>query len=419
MNPNTRRFLTMFALIFSGEAIFSLPFVVARVFRPTLLDTFEITNLELGTAFSLYGIVAMLSYVPGGALADRFSARSMMMASLLSTALGGIFFAQIPSMFWLKALFAFWGLTTILLFWAAIIRATRQWGGSEGQGSAFGILDGGRGLFAALLASGLVALFGSLLPGPIENATLGDKRAALSVVIWIITGLTAMAAALVYLCVPDEGGGDNEPQSSNKIDKSQLSEVLKNPLVWLQGIIIITAYTGYKGMDDLSLLARDSFGMNDLEAAQVTTVAFWTRPFAALGAGFIGDRLGGVKTIMTCFILMAIGDLVIAAGLLDPELPWMLFMNVVITGAAVFGLRGLYFAIFDDAGVPPELTGTAVGLVSVIGYTPDIFIGPINGYLTDTYKGALGHQYFFGVLAVFAIIGFVSALFFQRLSSAK
>ena len=419
MNPNTRRFLTMFALIFSGEAIFSLPFVVARVFRPTLLDTFEITNLELGTAFSLYGIVAMLSYVPGGALADRFSARSMMMASLLSTALGGILFAQIPSMFWLKALFAFWGLTTILLFWAAIIRATRQWGGSEGQGSAFGILDGGRGLFAALLASALVALFGSLLPGPIENATLGDKRAALSVVIWIITGLTAMAAALVYLCVPDEGGGDNEPQSSNKIDKSQLSEVLKNPLVWLQGIIIITAYTGYKGMDDLSLLARDSFGMNDLEAAQVTTVAFWTRPFAALGAGFIGDRLGGVKTIMTCFILMAIGDLVIAAGLLDPELPWMLFMNVVITGAAVFGLRGLYFAIFDDAGVPPELTGTAVGLVSVIGYTPDIFIGPINGYLTDTYKGALGHQYFFGVLAVFAIIGFVSALFFQRLSSAK
>lgn len=419
MSPNTRRFLTMFALIFSGEAIFSLPFVVARVFRPTLLDTFEITNLELGTAFSLYGIVAMLSYVPGGALADRFSARSMMMASLLSTALGGILFAQIPSMFWLKALFAFWGLTTILLFWAAIIRATRQWGGSEGQGSAFGILDGGRGLFAALLASGLVALFGSLLPGPIETATLGDKRAALSVVIWIITGLTAMAAALVYLCVPDEGGDDDEPQPSNKIDKSQLSEVLKNPLVWLQGIIIITAYTGYKGMDDLSLLARDSFGMNDLEAAQVTTVAFWTRPFAALGAGFIGDRLGGVKTIMTCFILMAIGDLVIAVGLLDPQLPWMLFMNVVITGAAVFGLRGLYFAIFDDAGVPPELTGTAVGLVSVIGYTPDIFIGPINGYLTDTYKGALGHQYFFGVLAVFAIIGFVSALFFQRLSSAK
>ena len=409
----------MFALIFSGEAIFSLPFVVARVFRPTLLDTFEITNLELGTAFSLYGIVAMLSYVPGGALADRFSARSMMMASLLSTALGGVLFAQIPSMFWLKALFAFWGLTTILLFWAAIIRATRQWGGSEGQGSAFGILDGGRGLFAALLASALVALFGSLLPGPIESATLGDKRAALSVVIWIITGLTAMAAALVYLCVPNEGDGNNKSQPSNKIDKSQLSEVLKNPLVWLQGIIIITAYTGYKGMDDLSLLARDSFGMNDLEAAQVTTVAFWTRPFAALGAGFIGDRLGGVKTIMTCFILMAIGDLVIAAGLLDPELPWMLFMNVVITGAAVFGLRGLYFAIFDDAGVPPELTGTAVGLVSVIGYTPDIFIGPINGYLTDTYKGALGHQYFFGVLAVFAIIGFVSALFFQRLSSAK
>ena len=140
---NAQRLLTMTALIISGEAIFSLPFVIARIFRPTLLESFGISNLELGTAFSLYGIVAMLSYFPGGALADRFSARSMMIVSLLTTACGGILYAQIPSMFYVKALFTFWGLSTILLFWASIIRATRQWGGSSGQGKAFGILEGG------------------------------------------------------------------------------------------------------------------------------------------------------------------------------------------------------------------------------------------------------------------------------------
>ena len=41
----------MFALVMAGEAIFGLPFLVARIFRPTLLDVFEITNLQLGTAF--------------------------------------------------------------------------------------------------------------------------------------------------------------------------------------------------------------------------------------------------------------------------------------------------------------------------------------------------------------------------------
>ena len=84
------------------------------------------------------------------------------------------------------------------------------------------------------------------------------------------------------------------------------------------------------------------------------------------------------------------------------------------------GLRsGIYFAIFDDAGVPPALTGTAVGLVSVVGYTPDIFMGPINGYLTDTYPGAQGHEYFFGVLAGFAVIGLVCTLLFQRLAQRR
>jgi hypothetical protein len=52
--------LSIAALIVAGESVFLLPFVLARVFRPTFLDVFGLTNLELGTAYSVYGIVAML-----------------------------------------------------------------------------------------------------------------------------------------------------------------------------------------------------------------------------------------------------------------------------------------------------------------------------------------------------------------------
>ncbi len=58
-------------------------------------------------------------------------------------------------------------------------------------------------------------------------------------------------------------------------------------------------------------------------------------------------------------------------------------------------------------------------MVSVVGYTPDIFMGPINGYLTDTYPGAAGHQYFFSVLAGFAVLGLICTLLFQRLSAHR
>jgi sugar phosphate permease len=411
-----RRFATMFALVVAGEAIFGLPFLVARIFRPTLLDVFGITNLQLGTAFSVYGVVAMLAYFPGGTLADRFSARKMMSAALVVSATGGIFYATVPSIGGLQFLFGFWGLTTILLFWAAMIRATRDWGGESDQGKAFGILDGGRGLLAAVLATGTVAVFGALLPEDAASATLEQRTEALKQVIWIFTAMTVVAAVVVWVCVP----GESEKRSSsgeNVLSLSNIGTVLKNPAVWLQGMIVVTAYTGYKGMDDLGLFARDVYHFDDVRAASVSAVAFWVRPFAALGAGIISDKVGGPRAIAACFILMILGDGFVALGLLDPTAPWMLFTSVVAISAAVFGLRGIYFAIFDDAGVPAALTGTAAGLVSVIGYTPDIFMGPINGYLTDTYPGALGHQYFFGVLAGFAVMGLCCTLIFQRLSA--
>ena len=45
----------------------------------------------------------------------------------------------------------FFGLTNILFFYSALIKATRSWGGDTQQGLAYGLLDGGRGLIAAVL----------------------------------------------------------------------------------------------------------------------------------------------------------------------------------------------------------------------------------------------------------------------------
>jgi len=410
-----RRVITMFALVMAGEAIFCLPFLVVRVFRPTLLDVFDITNLQLGTAFAFYGVVAMVAYLPGGPIADRFSARKMMTIALLVSALGGVYYATKPGIGGLKVLFAFWGLTTILLFWAAMIRATREWGGDEDQGKAFGILDGGRGLLAAVLASATVAVFAALLPDDAATATLEQKAAALKQVIWIFTGMTIAAGVVVWFCVPNESG-PRRSVGGNALSWSKIWTVFKNPGVWLQGMIVVTAYVAFKGMDNVGLFARDVYGFDDVRSANVSAIALWVRPIAALGAGFIADKVGGPRSIAACFVLMILGNGLVAMGFLDPTAPWMLFTMVIAVGVAVFGIRGIYFAIFDDAGVPASLTGTAVGLVSVVGYTPDIFMGPLNGYLTDTYPGAPGHQYFFGTFAGFAVLGLCCTLLFQRLA---
>ena len=412
------RIMVMTALVVAGETIFTLPFVVARVFRPTLLDTFGLTNFQLGTAFSLYGIVAMVSYVFGGPLADRFPARRLLVWALLATALGGFFMAGIPSLPVLRILLAYWGLTTILLFWAALIRATREWGGPTSQGRAYGILDGGRGLAAAVVASLSVAIFAALLPTDVASATLAERAAALSWIIWIFTGLTAAVAVLVWFAVPEVEVPPNA-DSAQKLSWDGVRGVLRMKAVWLQATIVVCAYVGYKATDDFSLFARDAFAYDDVASARIGTISFWVRPFAAVAAGLLGDRISASRAIMLSFAVLIVGACAIAAGFLRPDMYWMIVGTVAGTSVGIYALRGLYFALLQQGRVPLMFTGSAVGLVSVVGYMPDVFMGPVTGWLLDRSPGVLGHQHVFAMVAGFGVLGFVATVMFERVTKAE
>ncbi|MBW2464681.1 MAG: MFS transporter, partial [Deltaproteobacteria bacterium] len=192
----------MASLIVAGEAVFVLPYYVTRFFRPTFLDVFEFTNTELGQAQAVYGVVAMVAYFPGGPLADRFPARNLLAASLALTAAGGLYMATIPGFLGMAMLWGFWGCTSILLLWAALIRATREWGGPEGQGAAFGILDGGRGLAGALMAAAAAQALQLLMPIDAAAATLAQQTEALQGVILTFSAATFAAALVVWFGIP-------------------------------------------------------------------------------------------------------------------------------------------------------------------------------------------------------------------------
>ena len=79
---------------------------------------------------------------------------------------------------------------------------------------------------------------------------------------------------------------------------------------------------------------------------------------------------------------------------------------------AVFSLRAVYFALLEEAQLPLAFTGTAVGVVSVIGYSPDVFVGLVSGGLLDAYPGAEGHRYFLYFLAAAGVLGAVATALF-------
>ncbi len=221
------RWLVLFCLILAGEMIFSLPFHIARYFRPTVLEAFSLSNAELGDIFAVYGIAAMLAYFPGGIIADRFPARRLLTLSLVMTAAGGFYFATLSDRDSLYILFAYWGVTTILLFWSALIRATREWGGELDQGKAFGLLDGGRGLIAALFASLGVVLFDIWLAQ--ENSVIdnADRQYALQVVIYYYSFSTLLVGALIWYVIPEQGIEQQDWRHFSSVEKS----MLKRPVI--------------------------------------------------------------------------------------------------------------------------------------------------------------------------------------------
>ena len=409
------RILHIAALVIAGEMIFGLPFHTARFFRPTLLDAFGFTNTQLGDLFAVYGVLAMLSYFPGGALADRYSARALLTASLVATGIGGLYMATVPGAMQMAALYGFWGITTIFLFWGALIRATREWGGDASQGVAFGVLEAGRGLAAAVFALLLVAVLASYLPEDTALATDAERRAAMRAIILAYAGAAFASGVLVWFIVPD--GGELSTRRRNTLLNMTL--VARSPIIWAQAAIIVCAYCGYKGLDYLSLYAVDVLGKDEVQGARLASYGAYVRPAAALAAGVIADRFTASRSIGVTFAILAIVYVALSFAAPDTTSLGVIFANLLISLFAVFALRGIYFALLQETATPQYVTGAAVGMISLLGYTPEIFFAPIAGRILDATPGAGGHHDLFMLLAGIAALGVVFVLILLRLTRNK
>ncbi len=413
---NQNRIYLILGLVLAGEAIFALPFHIARFFRPILLELFELSATQLGAAQGIYGIVAMLSYFPGGLIADRYPAHKLIALSLGMTALGGLFMATLPSYPELILLYGFFFFFTILLFWGALIRATREWGGAHEQGMAFGVLEGGRGLLAVVLASIAVLAFNYSFPMGYESATLVEKTNVFRAVIYGYTLVTGLIGLYIWFAFSSFATHVDKVKTVKhwKHVFISIKDVFSFPSVWLQALIVLCAYVGFKGFDNYTLFAVDVHGYDEIEAATLVTLGSWIRPVAAIAFGLLADRFHVVRMLSICFIMLLGADMYFALATPMLNLSWIFIGNVLVTCIAIFGLRGLYFAIYEEAKMPVSITGSAVGVVSVIGFTPDIFVLYIAGIFIDRSPGLLGHQHFFMFLAAFAALGLVASLSLSR-----
>jgi sugar phosphate permease len=379
-------------------------------FEISVLEALRITASDLGELYSLLGFVFAVAYIPSGWLADRFQPRLLMSFSLVAVGLLGFWFATHPSLTELRLIFLGWGLAGGLTFWASLIKAVKFLAHSNEQGRFFGILDGGRGLVEALLASVAILMF-RVLSEPTDAATI---RLA-PVIVMYSTAVTIFGVLVFFLVTDTPGSGSERAESAPRSSLWANMRILARiPELWLLAVIMMISQMLFWVTYSISAFLQVNLGLTAFAAGFVTLMKLWMRPIGGISIGFIADRMS--KELLLAW-LIALASLSLLAIVYLPLAGSMaaIIVTVVVIGYLTYAIKGLYWALLDHCPVPRELTGLAIGLVSFIGYMPDVLLPLYDGWLSRQMPRAEAFQIYFTSIALCGFVGAgISAWFYRR-----
>ena len=385
--------------------IYSAPYL-RQQFKSPLMEAFQLTEMQLGNLSSTYGIACMLCYLPGGWLADRVSPRRLVITSLLAGAVTFAWMATVPGYSSLLVIYAAWGVIGILVLWSAMLRQVRVIGDDGEQGRLFGLLEGSRGLFEAALFTLASLLF----------SWFTVQAAGISAVFGLYALLSG-GLGLWMLVGSKDAGADGAESAAIKI--SDVLLIVREPTVWLMCVMLTAVFHLFWAIIEFpSFGERAGFEMTVAATLAMGTLRVWMRPVGGVLGGIVGDRIANARAVLW---LLAVGTAIcvfLATMSTSPGSTWILWALVVPFGSLVYAVRGLIWAVLQDCSIPTYLTGTAIGFISIMGYSSDIYIPQVSSYLLSTYADQAGYQLFFAYIAVASVIGFGATWWLMRLRAA-
>ncbi|WP_285398153.1 MFS transporter [Lysinibacillus sp. fls2-241-R2A-57] len=403
---------TLVILAVSGALIYALPYF-RNYYYDVFLEAFQLTNTQMGTLGSAYGVCCLISYVFGGYCADRWKTKYLLTISLFATGVLGFALLLYPPYPVLLLIHAAWGITSIMTFWGALVKAIRSLGSENEQGKAFGFFEGGRGITNIVQSAVILGIFAFFAK------RMSDKM-ALSAVIVVYSVICLLLGIMIMLLYKDSNNENTQANENNqKFNWTVLWKILKMPTTWLATILIFTSYAMIISYYYITPYATAAFGASTLIAAALGYFSQYCRPIGSFSAGIIGDRIGVSNMVLIGYFILTIGlvGLIILPGKASLILMLLVFIAIIYT--SMYALQALHFAILVEGDYPVETTGTISMPLMIIGYSGEIFMPIIAGACLDYWDGTTGYKVFFTILLTLAIIGLITVVIWQRVTREK
>ncbi|MFW5488858.1 MAG: MFS transporter [Desulfovibrio sp.] len=397
MNPAVRKYLSILALSFAGGSIYTLPYI-KYVFYDTQIEVMGISNTQSGFLLSMYALGCILSYIPGGLITDKISPRKSIAVSLFGTAVLGMAYGLTFSYTLSLGIWFLFALTTAFVFWTSLMKAIGMAGDSDEQARLYGLYYAGNGIAAAIINSLALKAF-----------TWGSTpRESLFYAVAIMSASMVLSGVLILMFLKE---GKTESAAEDKFDFSVVKDITKNPMVWCFSLIVFSGYAIYSSTSYFTPYLTNVVGLSVEESGAYSIVRSYLFYLLAPFGGYLADRIfhSTAKLFLALFAMLAV---IIGGVLYLPETMSITAISLytLLPGALGLMLYGLVFSVVREAGIPLKVAGTAIGIASIIGYTPDFFFSAMFGSWLDAYGNQKGYAMIFTFLAAIAVLGAVMSL---------
>jgi sugar phosphate permease len=399
----SKKWFVLTTICFGGGIVFILPYIQYSYYD-SLMEALKLDHQQMGDMMSLLGIISSIAYLVGGIFADKFNVKWLISVSLVITGVGGLWFASFPSYGALLCIMVIYGISTILMYWPAMIKAVKLLGTEDEQGRMFGFREAGFGIFAWIFTQ-----LGTWL---IFNRTKGIEGVQHILIFYSI--IYFVAGILSFVLIPNSRKMEQK-QIDNK-DVSVINGVLyviKLPSVWIIGMAIFCAYTiSGPGLGKLTPYFTKILKVDETLVASLMSFRMYLLAFVAASiGGIIVDKLKSAsRFLFVSYILLVLTMLLLILLPGKVEMAVMVIIAGFLASTVIYGMRGTYMAPMGQARIPDEYIGTAAGLISFIGYLPDAFMFSFFGKMMGNDPGESEFKAIFMVCAGLAVVGVVLSL---------